>query len=75
MSQLKKNFLIENYFMLEENFIISKAEAKQMTGDNNLFQLDEVENIKVLVKKAEGEKCPRCWKISPKPCERCGEKK
>ena len=32
---------------------------------NNLFKLDEIENVKVLVKKAEGEKCPRCWKIFP----------
>ena len=76
-----KVYLSEDYlkivkdFDLRENFITSKAEAKPMTHDNNLFQLEEVKNIKVLVKKAEGEKCPRCWKISPKPCERCGEKK
>ena len=61
-------------FDLSENFITSKAEAKKMVNDNNLFRLDEIENIKVLVKKAEGEKCNRCWKIFPHPCERCGIK-
>ena len=59
-------------FDLSENFITSKAESKKMINDNNLFKLDEIENIKVLVKKAEGEKCNRCWKIFPHPCVRCG---
>jgi len=56
---------------LSEYFITSKAELKKMSDDKNLFKLDEIENIKVLVKKAEGEKCSRCWKISPNPCARC----
>ena len=59
---------------LSENFITSKAEAKKMNSDNNLFKLDEIKDIKVLVKKAEGEKCSRCWKIFPGPCVRCGKK-
>jgi len=59
-------------FDLSESFITSKAEAKKMIDDNNLFQLDEIKDVKVLVKKAEGEKCPRCWKIFPDPCVRCG---
>ena len=28
------------------------------------------EEIKVITKKATGDKCPVCWKISEKPCER-----
>ena len=57
---------------LAENFITSKAVVKKFTKDNkNLFKLDEIENINVLVKKAEGKKCPRCWKIFPGPCTRC----
>ena len=28
------------------------------------------EEIKVITKKATGDKCPICWKISEKPCER-----
>jgi isoleucyl-tRNA synthetase len=58
-------------FDLPECFITSKAVAKKLVNDNNLFKLDEVEGIKVLVKKAKGNKCPRCWKIFPGPCERC----
>jgi isoleucyl-tRNA synthetase len=63
--------IIEN-LDLSENFITSKAEAKKITNDDNLFQLDEIKEIKVLVKRAKGEKCPRCWKIFPHPCKRCG---
>jgi len=59
-------------FDLSESFITSKAEAKKMIDDNNLFQLGEIKDVKVMVKKAEGEKCPRCWKIFPDPCVRCG---
>ena len=63
-------------FDLSENFITSKAEAKKFVKDNNnLFKLEEIENINVLVKKAEGKKCPRCWKILPGPCVRCGTNK
>ena len=58
---------------LSENFITSKAVAKQFKENNkNLFKLNEVENINVFVKKAEGKKCPRCWKIFSGPCVRCG---
>jgi len=63
-------------FDLSENFITSKAVAKKFVKDNNnLFKLDGIENINVLVKKAEGKKCPRCWKIFPGPCARCGTNK
>ena len=57
---------------LSENFITSKAEARKISNDKNLFQLEEIKEVKVLVKKAEGDKCPRCWKIFPHPCKRCG---
>jgi len=63
--------VVEN-FDLSESFITSKAEAKKINNDNNLFELEGVKDVKVLVKKAEGEKCPRCWKIFPGSCERCG---
>ena len=48
---------------LAEYFITSNA--KRVKNDK------EEENIKVLVKKAQGEKCERCWKILPGKCERC----
>ena len=61
---------------LSEYFITSKAEAKTMINDDKLFKLDGVDNVKVLVKKAKGNKCSRCWKILQAPCERsnCGLK-
>ena len=61
---------------LPEYTITSKAEAKPMINDDKLFKLDSVDNVKVLVKKAKGEKCSRCWKILESPCERknCGLK-
>jgi len=73
-------YLSEDYlkivkdFDLPECFITSKAEAKKMIKEDKLFKLDEVENVKVSVKRAEGKKCPRCWKIFPIPCARCALK-
>ena len=55
---------------LSEYFITSKAKANPIINDNKLFKLDEVDNIKILVTKAEGKKCSRCWKILQIPCER-----
>ena len=73
---LKEDYLkIVKDFDLAENFITSKAEAKKfIKEDKNLFKLDEIENINVFVQKAEGKKCPRCWKIFLGPCVRCGTK-
>ena len=61
---------------LSEYFITSKAVAKSMTSNNKFFKLDGVKDISVLVKKAKGRKCSRCWKILDSPCERnnCGLK-
>ena len=75
-----KIFLSEDYlkiikdFDLSECFITSKAQAEKFTNDSSLFKIDEVEGVGVLVKKAEGEKCPRCWKIFPGSCQRCDRK-
>ena len=33
---------------------------------------DDKSKIEVETFKAEGNKCPVCWKISPQPCERHG---
>ena len=61
---------------LSEYFITSKAEAKPIIENDKLFQLDNIQNVKVLVKKAQGKKCSRCWKILEVSCERnnCGLK-
>jgi len=57
---------------LSEFFITSHAKAKSMVNSDKFFKIEGVEDIAVSVKKAEGEKCSRCWKILGNPCERCG---
>ena len=61
---------------LSEYFITSKAKAKIMSGNDKFFKLEDVANVSVLVKKAKGEKCSRCWKILQTSCQRnnCGLK-
>jgi len=56
---------------LSEYFITSKANVKNMITDSKIFKLEDISNVGVLVKKAKGEKCSRCWKILGNPCERC----
>ena len=74
---LNKEYLkIVDKVDLSELFITSKAEATPMINENNLFKLNDLDNIKILVKKANGKKCSRCWKILETSCERnnCGLK-
>ena len=56
---------------MSEYFITSKAYAKDMINDDNIFKLSHIPNVGVMVKKAKGEKCTRCWKILGNTCERC----
>ena len=56
---------------LSEYFITSKACAKKMVDNNKIFKINDIPNVGVLVQKAKGEKCSRCWKILGNPCERC----
>ena len=51
--------------------LYSKAIVKNMSNNDKIFKLDDVSNVGVLVEKAKGEKCSRCWKILGNPCERC----
>ena len=55
--------------MLSSSDLDSK-EIKEIVN-SGIKELDEIEGVKVLVKKAEGKKCPRCWKIFSGPCVRC----
>jgi len=48
---------------LEEYFITSKAKKIKGTKDE----------LKIIVKKANGKKCSRCWKILENKCLRCEE--
>ena len=45
---------------LSDYFIVSKAEK----------ELSKIDEIKIEVKKAQGQKCERCWKILEKKCKR-----
>jgi len=58
-------------FDLPESFITSKVEVKELKRGDDFFKLEEIQDVKVLVKKAEGKKCPRCWKIFVTACKRC----
>ena len=58
---------VDNFKLLEgldlaEYFITSKAEK---------IQSNDQKEIKIEVKKTSGAKCPRCWKILEKVCQRC----
>ena len=81
-------YLNENYFKLiddldlPEFFITSKAETKNLDESKikNMFNLEQVSGIGVLVKKADGNKCARCWKIKKEvsestknKCARCSK--
>ncbi|MDC3152573.1 isoleucine--tRNA ligase [Pelagibacteraceae bacterium] len=60
----------ENYKLLEkldlpEYFITSKAKLSKNTADTK-------ETI-IKVKKTNGTKCPRCWKVLEAKCSRCAE--
>ena len=59
----KKTYDLLEGLDLPEYFITSKATKK-------ISQEDE-EDIKILVKKAVGSKCNRCWKVLDTNCKRC----
>ncbi len=56
----KDKFVLLDKLDLEDYFIVSKAEKELSNNDE----------IKIEVKKANGQKCERCWKILEKKCER-----
>ncbi len=56
---------------LSEYCITSRAVAKPFEDKKeNLFQVEKIKGVKVLVKKAKGTKCPRCWKITNRKCDK-----
>ena len=60
---------------------LQKAESKQMNSDLSFTLLEkDLEELEVIVSKADGEKCIRCWRFStqtgqllPDICLRCAE--
>jgi len=58
---------------LSEYFITSKASVKSMIKDDKIFKSKDIAGVGVVVQKAKGEKCSRCWKILGNPCARCND--
>ena len=56
------NYKLLDGLDLPEYFITSKAEK---------FKSENDEELKIVVTKAKGDKCSRCWKISESKCIRC----
>ncbi len=72
-------YLEEKYFNLSKDTdlnefcITSKVKTLNINSSDkkDLFNIQEISGIKVLVKKAKGNKCSRCWKIFETSCKRC----
>ena len=61
-------------------FIVSSVEIDKADAPDDAYRSPELENVAVLVEKADGSKCQRCWNRSttvghydehPELCERC----
>ena len=65
--------LNEKIKIYKENKIDKKfAQLEQYKLEKNNNQI-EIDKLKIEVKKANGTKCPRCWKILENKCTRCEE--
>ena len=73
-----KEFIKENLELLETVFIVSDIEVVD-SSDDNFTAAEEIENLKIKITHADGEKCERCWKYDdlgtdpehPTLCPRC----
>ena len=56
------NLLQEYNPILKEIFIVSEVSVSNIDGlDGQWFEAEKMNSIKILVKKADGKKCIRCW--------------
>ncbi|MDX9702505.1 MAG: isoleucine--tRNA ligase [Candidatus Auribacterota bacterium] len=61
-SETMYNLLRENNEVLKEIFIVSEVFVSNTDeSDYKWFDAEKIENIKILIKKADGKKCVRCW--------------
>ena len=62
---------------LENICIVSKLSISQANNVEDYFQLNELSDVGIKVKKVSGEKCNRCWKYFDKLnnniCQRCND--
>ena len=56
---------------LSDFLVCSSVELNNGAIKKQLKSLDGIEDIQILVEKAKGKKCERCWKIFENECERC----
>ena len=56
---------------LSDFLVCSSVELNNGAIKKQLKSLDGIEDIQILVEKATGKKCERCWKIFENECERC----
>jgi len=63
-----KNFF-ENV-NLSDFLVCSNVVLNNSVNNNKMINLDSLNDIKVFVEKASGQKCDHCWKISEGSCER-----
>ncbi len=58
-------FLDENKALLQELCIISSLQVVSEASDVEFIASEEIEGLQVAVQPAPGNKCERCWTISP----------
>ena len=56
---------------LSDFLVCSSVEINNQAIKDKLKSLDGIDGIQILVEKAKGTKCERCWKIFENGCERC----
>ena len=66
----EKMNLIFKDINLSDFLVCSKVNINRKLEDNNFKKLLNIDDAKVLVQKASGNKCEHCWKISEETCER-----
>ncbi len=73
-----REFLQENKDLLPFAFIVSQVELKENIKDEKIYVQNE--EMKIVINKADGAKCTRCWNYSisvgqnkehPEICDRC----
>jgi len=58
--------LLDSYkHLLSEILIVSQSELKKGPAPHEAFKLETVPGLSIVVQKADGEKCNRCWNYSP----------
>ncbi len=54
--------------------LINEADLSELCITSSVeIEKNSFDDIQVIANKAQGDKCPVCWKISKKPCERHGQ--